>query len=207
MTMDSGAAIRFATHKVEARDLYNWCGILDPAAFDKVWWEIVYATLHSLPKMFTVWACKQVFNYAATFYRLNQREEEKFPSAKCPCCTLATETMGHVLLCQEEGRTKLLIASSATLLHWMLGEDTERDLTFLIIKFIRDRGETTMEEICMEYSLPQRFLDYAKDQGEIGWRRFMEGMVASRLEEVLNSGELGEESRLLAESWTKTLVR
>ena len=68
MTTDTSAAIRFAAHRTEAQDLYYKCGILDPPAFDKVWWEVVYATLHSLPTMFVVWACKQVFNYAATFY-------------------------------------------------------------------------------------------------------------------------------------------
>jgi hypothetical protein len=137
MTTDSGAAIRFAAHKVEARDLFYRCGILNPATFDKVWWDVVHGTIHHLPTMFGMWACKQVFNYAATFYRLHQREKNNFPSPICPCCTLATETSGHILFCQEDGRSKLLTTSSTTVLHWMLGAGTSRDLTFLVVKFVR----------------------------------------------------------------------
>lgn len=128
MTTDSGAAIRFATHRAEAQELYYKCGILDPPAFDKVWWEVVHVTLHSLPPMFVVWACKQVFNYAVTFYGLNQCEEDKFPSPTCPCCTMTTETTGHILFFQEEGRSKLLVMSSTLLLHSMLNLGTEETL-------------------------------------------------------------------------------
>ena len=65
-----------------------------------------------------------------------------------------------------------------------------------------------MEEICREHSLPAVFLPFARDQDEIGWRRLMEGMVASRIEEVLNSAEgLTVDSSLTAEKWTSTLVQ
>jgi hypothetical protein len=208
MTTDSGAAIRFAAHKVEARALYHACGILNTSAFDKVWWEVVHGTLHSLPTMFAVWACKQVFGYAATYYRLNQRDKGNFPSPICPCCTLSVETTGHILRCQEEGRSKLLISSSTSLLHWMLSADTSRDLTFLLVKYVRSRGDASMEEICRDHSLPASFLPYAREQDGIGWRRFMEGMVARGIEGVLNSADgLAEDSTLTAEKWTMVLVQ
>jgi hypothetical protein len=208
MTTDSGATIRFAAHKAEARAVFHRCGILNPASFDKVWWEVVHSTLHSLPTMFAVWACKQVFGYAATYYRLNQRDKGNFPSPVCPCCTLSIETTGHILFCQEEGRSKLLTTSSNSLLHWMLSVDTSRDLVFLIVQFVRSRGNRSMEEICREHSLPEIFLSFAMEQDDIGWRRFMEGMVARGIETVLNSEEgLGDDCTMTAEKWTAVLVQ
>ncbi|KAL7519692.1 LOW QUALITY PROTEIN: hypothetical protein ACHAWX_004449 [Stephanocyclus meneghinianus] len=118
---------------------------------------------------------------------------------------MTTETTGHILFCQEEGRSKLLVMSSTLLLHWMLDLGTERDLTFLIVKFIQ--GRVSMEEICWGHSLPTFYLPYAKDQDEIGWRRFMEGMVAGQIKAVLDSGGLVEDCSLTAEKWTLLLVQ
>ena len=90
----------------------------------------------------------------------------------------------------------------------MLGAGISRDLTFLIVKFVRGRGELSMENICCEHSLPAVFLPFARDQDEIGWRRFMEGMIARSIEDVLNSAEgLTVESSLTVEKWTSTLVQ
>ncbi len=101
-----------------------------------------------------------------------------------------------------------MISSSTSLLHWMLSAETSRDLTFLLVKYVRSRGDVSMEEICRDHSLPASFLPYAREQDGIGWRRFMEGMVARGIEGVLNSADgLAEDSTLTAEKWTMVLVQ
>ena len=90
----------------------------------------------------------------------------------------------------------------------MLNVNTSRDLTFLIVKFVRSRGDLSMEEICHTHSLPEEFLPFALEQDAIGWRRFMEGMVARSIEPLLNSAAgLTEECALTAERWTAVLVQ
>ena len=65
-----------------------------------------------------------------------------------------------------------------------------------------------MEEICGDHTLPEVSLPFARDQDDIGWCRFMEGMVASTIEAVLNLEHgLAEESTLTAEKWTSVLVQ
>ena len=52
------------------------------------------------------------------------------------------------------------------------------------------------------------FLPFAWNQDEIGWRRFMEGMVASSIAAVLNTEDgLTEESSHTAERWTMILIQ
>ena len=64
-----------------------------------------------------------------------------------------------------------------------------------------------MEEICREFSLPDAFYPFAQDKHNIGWRRFMEGVVARSIESVLTSEGLTEESSYMAEKWTLVLVQ
>ncbi len=46
--------------------MYHSLGILDSNQFDLVDWEMVHDLLCRVPKLFQLWACKQVTNIAAT---------------------------------------------------------------------------------------------------------------------------------------------
>ena len=60
MTSDTGESIRFWVHKILAAQTMFQLGILSADAFQEVAWRQVYDTLHSVPRLFQLWACKQV---------------------------------------------------------------------------------------------------------------------------------------------------
>jgi hypothetical protein len=75
-------------------------------AFDEVNWPHVHRTLNQeVPRLFQVWACKQVMNIAATNKNLSRRHRDG-RCDKCPCCMIHVETAAHVLLCPEVGRVE-----------------------------------------------------------------------------------------------------
>ena len=179
ITTDSGPEIRYAAQLKEARDVFHERGVLSGDIFNEVSWKHVHHTLHTVPKMFQIFACKQVFDISATFYNLKKRGEAE--TDMCPSCGGAKERAAHILLCPEEGRVQALQELSKRLMTGLLEADTERDLIFLIVKYIRERGGMSMEEICRHHNLPEEFFSFAKSQDRIGWRRFLEGMVSKEL--------------------------
>jgi hypothetical protein len=75
LTTDSGSLIRFEAHHQEARQVFQQQKILNPAQFDLVAWPYVYQALHDVPKMFEIFAYKQVFDISANNYFLGKRNE------------------------------------------------------------------------------------------------------------------------------------
>ena len=186
VTSESGPAIRYAAHKQEAKELFQQQKILSPDAFDEVSWKHVHPALHEAPKMFQIFACKQVFSISAAFHFLNKRDETVSPM--CPSCKVCRERAGHILCCGEEGRIAALKQFSRQLAHWLVNAGLERDLVFLIVKYIQERGGTTMEDICRNHNLPHCFLTFARSQDTIGWRRFLEGMISSKITDAIKEG-------------------
>ena len=64
MTLDTGHYIRFHAHQELAREEFAAAGILMKVQFDLVDWHVVHSTLSGVPRMFQVWACKQVWGIA-----------------------------------------------------------------------------------------------------------------------------------------------
>jgi hypothetical protein len=167
VTTESGPVIRFAAQRQEARAVFAERGVLFfGEQFDEVAWRHVYSTLHHVPKMFQIFICKQVFDISATFHFYNKRDATICPM--CPSCTIARETAGHILRCNEEGRVKALHKFSMHVMQWMGSVGTNRDLIFLVGKYIRGRGHLTMEEICDDFHLPPTFCSFALSQDRIG---------------------------------------
>ena len=106
MTSDTGPYIRYWAHKQLSAPFFNAEHILHADQFKEVAWRQVYDTLHSVPQMFGIWACKQVMGIAGTNYNQAQYKEEHNPN--CPSCDSCLETCGHVLFCEEEGRADAL---------------------------------------------------------------------------------------------------
>jgi hypothetical protein len=205
LTSDSGSLIRFEAHRQEARQLFHQQKVLDPAQFDLVAWPYVYKALHEVPKMFEIFACKQVFDISANNYFLDKRHEAIADSPLCPCCEQAPETAGHILRCSEEGRVHMLHRAADGLMDWLLEVQTPRDLVYLIGAFIQHRGHVSMEDLC--HQLPPDYLPFARAQDSIGWRRFLEGMIAAELEILLMHMGLGADSHLGIDRWMTTLVK
>ena len=62
----------------------------------------MYATLHDIPRLFQVWAYKQVMDIAGT--NLNQPVYQTDKDPKCRSCDESLKSCAHVLHYPEEGR-------------------------------------------------------------------------------------------------------
>jgi hypothetical protein len=207
ITTESGPSIRFEAQRQEARRVFEERKVLLPHQFDLVDWPLVHQTLREVPKMFQIFACKQVFDVSATNRFLHKRNAAPNNSPFCNSCTLHEECAGHILCCPEEGRVKMLHKLSEELLDWLDDAGTPRDLTFLIVKYIQGRGESTMAEIVYTHQLPEEYLEFANAQDFIGWRRFLEGMVSAELAKLVRNTGFQEHGKLTADKWGRTLIQ
>jgi hypothetical protein len=151
-------------------------------AFDEVDWPHVHRTLNEeVPRLFQVWACKQVMNIAATNKNLSQRHRDG-RCDKCPCCTIHIETAAHVLLCLEVGWVEAFQLGTTALEQWLDEADTHPDLTDSIVEYVQRWGAITMEEAILD--APPRFRHMALSQDKIGWRRFLERMMSTEITSI-----------------------
>jgi hypothetical protein len=204
ITSESGPVIRFAAQKQEARSLFCSQRILNPEQFDAVAWKQIHRSLHQAPKMFQMFAFKQVFDVSAVFNNLSKQEKYKHLGKMCPCCTYRVETAGHILTCEEEGRVTNFLRQADVLERWLRAVGTDWELSELIVTFVKSRGGKTMEECGRRLHPTLRRLSMAQDL--IGWRRFMEGMVAAEMVEFVKLYGVGEDCKLEAEIWVERLV-
>jgi hypothetical protein len=72
------------------------------------------------------------------------------------------------------------------------------------MEYATGRGTITMTEICR--NLDARFRQMAWDQDEIGWQRFMEGMVSKGLREIQSNHSMTEGSNVSPEQWTTGVI-
>ena len=101
ITADTGALLRFWAHRRLAREAMALGRVLSPEQFDLVAWESVSAGLRDTPRMFQIWACKQVWNIAGTNFP--RSKWDKTIDSRCPSCRRCKESCAHVLLCPEVG--------------------------------------------------------------------------------------------------------
>lgn len=130
LTTESGTEIRFNAQLQEAKAVFAEKKVLQPAKFDLVDWHNVHKTLHNIPTLFRVFACKQVLMNPPHSKNLCKRKDPSVSSSICPFCTQHFKTSGHILLCPEEGRVNLLFKYSRDLMAWILEMDLPRDLVF-----------------------------------------------------------------------------
>ena len=92
MTSDTGERVRFHGHRKLAREIFAKRQILLPSAFAQVdWnWINVNKALHEVPRLFQLWACKQVHDIAGTNWRLHKCDQNHSPL--CPSFLDARET-------------------------------------------------------------------------------------------------------------------
>eukprot|EP00804_Cyclotella_cryptica_P017311 CCRYP_020335-RA/>CCRYP_020335-RA protein AED:0.23 eAED:0.30 QI:0/0/0/1/0/0/3/0/559 len=155
--------------------------------------------------LFQVFACKQVFDEAATFKNLHKRKDPSVSLTICPFCTQSRETSGHILSCPEQGIVKLLKKYSKEVMDWLLEADVPRELVFLLGAVIQGRGEVTMKELCQR--LPCKYRKLAMAQDKIGWRRFLEGMVAIEFSLLINRGLEGRGNALNSKKLVLGLIQ
>ena len=66
MTSNTGDSLRLWFHQQLSKAIFFKLGILTPNVFKEVSWRLVYDTLQEVPRLFQIWACKQVMNKAGT---------------------------------------------------------------------------------------------------------------------------------------------
>jgi hypothetical protein len=151
--------------------------------------------------MFQIWARKQVMDIAPAN---GNRPWERTLCPLCPSCAQVHETCSHVLFCNNEGRVDAMMKSTNLLSSWMMGVGTDPDLCECIVEYAKGRGTITMSEIC--WNMDARFRQMAWDQDEIGWQRFMEGMVSKGLREIQTMYSAIDGSNVTPKQWTTGVV-
>ena len=164
---------------------------------------MVHEALNRVPRMFQIWACKQVMNIAPT---KGNRPWEPDLCPLCPSCGQVRETCAHILLCNHSGRIgiEILTHSIDLLEQWLVEVDTDPDLRECLVEYARGRGGRTMTEICS--GMDNRYRRVAEEQDAIGWRRFMEGMICRRLWGLQELYTTVEGSNVSGEQWATGVI-
>ena len=147
------------------------------SSFREVAWRQVYDTLHAVPRLFQLWACKQVTDAAGT--NANQAHCKEGHDPSCPSCNREIETCAHVLHCEEAGRNEALRRSIDWLEDWLKEVGTDPSLRAALVEYARSRGNTRMEDITR--GMGPGFREMGRSQDKIRWRRFMEGMTSKEI--------------------------
>ncbi len=174
--MDKGDMLQFWVQKQIARSWFYEADILYGQQFDLVDWEMVHGALHRVPRMFQIWACKQVMNIAPTN---GSWPWEPDLCPLCPSCGQVRETCAHILLCNHTGRVEVLMHLIDLLEHWLVEINTDPILRECMVEYAKGQGGLTMTEICR--GMDHRYGKVAEEQDTISWRRFMEGMICRGL--------------------------
>lgn len=169
--------MRFWCHKLMARESLSNMKVLTLAQFDAIAWPQVYQALGEVPRMFQIWASKQVLDIARTNHLISKWDLTVDP--RCPSCLQCPETARHILQCNEVGRVETLHLTIDLLERWLKQVQTDPRLVECLVSYARGRGSIRMTDICRD--MGPKFRQFGCSQDIIGWQRFMEGMIATSL--------------------------
>jgi hypothetical protein len=93
LSLDASQQICFHAHHHLARKLFLRKKILSSKGFDEVGWDSVHGALHSVSRLFQVWASKHVLGIACTMKFLSLQDGRK---PVCPSCLACEETCSHI---------------------------------------------------------------------------------------------------------------
>jgi hypothetical protein len=105
---------------------------------------MVQTALCQVPRMFQIWACKQVVDIAPAD---GNRPWECTLCPLCPSCAQVPETCAQILFCSNEGQVDIMMKSISLLSSWMVEVDTDPDLHECIVEYAKGRGTMTMSDI------------------------------------------------------------
>ena len=145
MTSNTGDSLRFWFHQQLAKELLFKLGILTPLGFKEVAWRLVYDTLHKVPRLFQLWACKQVMNISGT--NLIQSRYKPHHDPTCISCDQCVETRAYLLSCNEAGRVDALHQSINILDKWLKKVGTHTQLRKYILQYAKVIGGISMTDV------------------------------------------------------------
>ena len=202
LTANNCNSLRFWVSKQIAKTTFYERKIMFGNVFDSVDWECVHGALWDVPRMFAIWASKQV---TSTFAANDNKPWDK-SNIYCPSCVTVPESWEHILCCNNAGRVETLLKSIDLLESWLEEVDTDQQLLECITGLVKGRGGISMTNICRGSHMSQRYLAMAEEQDIIGWRRFMEGMVGQKLREIQTSYSEIEGSNISPKLWGRGSV-
>ena len=176
LTSDVSDPIRFELSKLHAKEFLLTQG-WTPSQFEEVAWDWLHASLANKPDMYKIWLSKQHTNHCATRVQVSYYNGDNTADVGCPNCG-DREVAGHLCLCPNEDRTKLLWDQTKELEQWMnTNNNTNAEIAYWLPKYILYRGTKKFADLG-PMSRSMRAL--ATSQDEIGWRNFMEGRLTSK---------------------------
>jgi hypothetical protein len=201
LTSDTAQHLRYHAHQQEALHLFLQLGILTEYQISEIAWRQVYDNLHSLPKMFQMFAAKQVFNVSAVLGNLSKQKDYAHLGDTCPSCTISRETSEHILYCKEEGRVRNSQQQLGRVIDWLYGIGTNPDLAQVLSDFLLTQG--AMMHIGRALPTPPEYAVLMQSLMTIGWRRVMEGMISKEFLSLPTDDLLTEQCKLSPEQWAK----
>ena len=202
LSSDMSKHVRFWVHKQIAKEVFAKLSTLDEGQFDEVAWEMVWGALKETPRMFQIWASKQVMDVAGVNKNLAKYKPRQIK--RCPSCNRAVETCAHVLACREEGRGKNLSNSLRLVDVWLQKVGTHDALRSCLMQYARERGRVRMENIVWGKS--RQFWELGRSMDKIGWQRFMEGMISGKAVAIQKEFAAAGGCNLSLDNWAKGLV-
>ncbi len=190
LSSDTGQLIQFQQKKIVSGN-----------GFNKVGWDSVHSTLHSVLRLFQVWASKHVLGIAGTMKFLSHQDDRK---SVCPSCLSCEEACSHIALCPEIRRTKAFQQSVAGITSWMAENTTHPDIKAVITAYAIGRGQVSCIDCAADY--PTVIQDFAMSQDKIGWGNFMVGMISSKLISIQESHLRLCAPHQLPEKWAIWLI-
>ena len=145
MTSNTGDSLRLWVHQQLAKELFFKLFILTSLGFKEVAWRLVYDTLHEVPRLFQLWACKQVIDIAGM--NLIQSRYKTHHDPTCPRCDQCVETCAHMLSCNEARRVDALYHYVNLLDKWLNKLGTHTQLHKYILKYAKGRGGISMIDV------------------------------------------------------------
>ena len=171
--------------------------------FNAVDWEHLDLALRNKPDMYKIWRSKQHSGFCGTRVQVGRYSGQVSPDERCPNCG-RRETAAHLMICPDDGRTRLLGECVTDLTEWMSREDqTDPEILYWIPKYILMRGDKPLS--AMGFMSPQ-FKALAASQDLIGWREFTEGHISTHFYSIQSFHLTMSSSYLNGEDWTKQFI-
>ena len=153
--------------------------------------------------MFKIWRSKQISSFCGTIVHLGRYLGEQHPDKICPNCG-QQEMANHLMICPDTDRTRLFMDQTDQLSKWLdKDNNTEPELAYWLPKYILMRGNKPFSEMG---DMSNKMRELAQSQDKIGWRKFMEGCISTKLYEHQIFYLWMLSSRLNATNWTKQIM-
>ncbi len=202
LSSDASDLLRFWVHKQLAEKTFHHLSILSPQQLQEVAWKQVHDALCEAPRMFQIFACKQVNDIAGV--NVNLARYTPHQDKACPSCGQEAETCHHVLLCKEEGRVAALNRTIDLLDSWLKKVGMDNSLRQCLVNYAKMRGGGSMAHLA--WGKGARFERLARSMDEIGWRRYIEGMVSTEILAIQSDFVNFGRCSLSLDVWAKGLV-